>query len=301
MNRNLKFFLKLFLSITILYFLIKGIDINQSIKTLSRINPTVFILMIIIYLMGQELCAKKWSIIAAKLGFKCKLSQYSSYYFTGMFFNLFLPTSVGGDATKAYYLYKNDIESSKIDALFSVFMDRLTGIIVLVFICFLGLFFAPAHFLSLYIKIFATLGFTVTLLLVLLFPKIKKINFLKKIPLINKFNICVDKIYNKSLIKIFILAIVFHVFMLVIHFCIGKTMGLNIPVSYYLILYPITAIISFLPISASGIGLREAAYIYLLNIISINPAQSLVFALCWFTVTFISSLFGTIFYIRNEH
>lgn len=301
MNKKLIFFLKLLLSSIILYLLIKGIDINQSIKTLLRINPIVFISMVIIYLFGQELSAWKWSIISDRLGFNYKLSQYSAYYFIGMFFNLFLPTGVGGDLTKAYYLCKNKPKCSKTDGIFSVFSDRLTGIMVLILICFVGLFFKSAQYLNLYVKVFIVFAFTAMLLFSFLFPKISKIKYLMKYTFIKKFSNCIDKVWTKSLIKVFIISFVFHIFMLIIHFCIGRTMGLNIPVSYYLIVYPITAIVSILPISVNGIGIRELAYIYLLNIVSVNPSQSLVFSFCWFTIALISSLFGAVFYVRNEH
>jgi len=300
MNKKLIFLLKLTFTITILYFLIKNININQSIETFFRINPVVFISMIVLFIIGQGISAYKWSIIGTKLGFDYKLSQYFDYYFTGMFFNLFLPTGVGGDITKAYYLCKNKPETSKTAALFSVLADRFTGVMVLAVIFFVGLFFAPAQHLSLTFKMIISFCFIGMLLFVFIFTKINKIGYLMKNSYINRFNNCIELLCVKSLCKIFFVSFIFHSLMLVIHFGIGKTMGLNIPVSYYLILYPVTSIVSLIPISINGIGVREATYVYLLKAVSVNPSQGLVFGLCWFAIIFLSSLLGSFFYMKNN-
>lgn len=300
MKKKLIFFLKLLFTIAVLYFLLKNIDIEQSVKTFLKINPVVFILLIMIYVLGQVLSACKWAIISSNLDFKYKLPQYIQYYFIGMFFNLFLPTGVGGDVTKAYYLCcKNKTKYSEANSILSIFADRFTGIMVLGTICFIGLFFKPAQDLNLYIKTFIVFCFVAIMLSIFLHKRTINIDFLMEKKLINKINCCIEQIFSKSLIKIILIAFVFHLLMLFIHFCIGKTMGLNIPVSYYLVLYPITAIATILPISINGIGVREAAYIYLLKFISIDPSQGLVFGICWFAVTVISSLLGALLYIKS--
>ncbi len=43
-------------------------------------------------------------MLSGVLGFGGSLARYLAYYFIGMLFNLFLPTSVGGDVVRAWYL-----------------------------------------------------------------------------------------------------------------------------------------------------------------------------------------------------
>ena len=55
-----------------------------------------------------------------------------------------------------------------------------------------------------------------------------------------------------------------------------------------------------LPISLNGIGIKEAGYIYLLNKISIEPSQAIVFVLCWNLIILTASLFGAVFFIEKN-
>src|SRR5262249_45042449 len=56
-------------------------------------------------------------------------------------FNLMLPTSVGGDVVRAYYV--NGQSGRRLAAFASVFLDRLNGLLVLVALACLAVTFAP--------------------------------------------------------------------------------------------------------------------------------------------------------------
>src|SRR5262249_52533060 len=57
-----------------------------------------------VLVVTQVVSALRWRMLARPLGFDGSLGRYTSYYFIGMFFNLVLPTSVGGDVVRALYL-----------------------------------------------------------------------------------------------------------------------------------------------------------------------------------------------------
>ncbi len=50
-----------------------------------------------LYLFTQAASGLRWQLLSRPLGFERTLLDYTRMYFVGMFFNLFLPTSVGGD------------------------------------------------------------------------------------------------------------------------------------------------------------------------------------------------------------
>src|SRR5207302_10453859 len=55
---------------------------------------------------------------------------FIAYYYVGMFFNLVLPTSVGGDVVRAWYL--DGRSGRKVSAFLSVFADRASGLLMLI-------------------------------------------------------------------------------------------------------------------------------------------------------------------------
>ncbi len=297
MGKRTKICLKLIISIVILCLIFFSVDIESCLAALSNIDIKVFVLLVLLYVIGQIISALKWKVIAERLGFKNNFFTYVKFYFKGMFFNTFLPTNVGGDVMKIAYLKKNDDNSAAIERAFvSVVTDRLSGVLVLVILAFVGVLCINTNDILRLLIISATLAVIFCLLLVL-FLCCKKYEFenniLQKVIYYNKLFI------NRSIIPILLLSLCFHLLVIVIHILIGKTMHLDINLYYYLILYPVTAIAASLPVSLNGIGIKEAAYMYILNLISVTPSQGLIFVFCWNLVVLISSLLGAAFFIEK--
>ncbi len=91
--------------------------------------------------VAQILSALRWQMLARPLGFEQPLSYFLGYYFIGMFFNLMLPTSVGGDVVRAWYL--DHSPGRRQSAFVSVFVDRLSGLFVLLALAGLATLFSP--------------------------------------------------------------------------------------------------------------------------------------------------------------
>ena len=77
---------------------------------------------VLLYMAGQAISALKWRILLAPVGPATPYLRLLGFYFTGMFFNLFLPTIVGGDAVKAVLLARETGAPAR--ATMSVFMER---------------------------------------------------------------------------------------------------------------------------------------------------------------------------------
>src|SRR5205085_1159720 len=80
--------------------------------------------------------ALRWQLLARPLGFSHRLPHFVRLYFIGMFFNLFLPSSVGGDVVRAWYL--NARSGRGMAAAVSVFIDRFSGLLVLLALAVVG-------------------------------------------------------------------------------------------------------------------------------------------------------------------
>jgi len=85
--------------------------------------------------------ARRWQIYGKELGFDRSWPQYCTYYFVGVYFNLVLPTSVGGDVLRVIYL--NGQAGRNWPAFVSVLLERLNGLAVLIAFACVGLLFCP--------------------------------------------------------------------------------------------------------------------------------------------------------------
>jgi uncharacterized membrane protein YbhN (UPF0104 family) len=77
----------------------------------------------------QAVAGMRWAALARPLGFDRPRRFFIWRFFEGMFFNLCLPSAIGGDVVKAYRV--GDSTSRRLLAGCSILADRLTGLAAL--------------------------------------------------------------------------------------------------------------------------------------------------------------------------
>jgi len=82
---------------------------------------------------------------------------------------------------------------------------------------------------------------------------------------------------------------------------LAYAMGEHIPLLIFFIFLPIVMTVTSLPISISGLGLREGSVVLLFGLIGIKPEVATALALAWFFAVFTGSLPGLVAYIRRTN
>ncbi|MBR4632108.1 MAG: flippase-like domain-containing protein [Elusimicrobia bacterium] len=293
MKKNLKFFLKLFFGVGILVLLFSKTTVQEFVRLLIEADYKFFIFSLVLYIIGQIISAKKWMVISQNLNFEYKFSNYLKWYFLGMFYNMFLPTNIGGDVVKATKIKDNKPYCIK-RAIISVLSDRITGLFVLVLFILCGcIFFNRIHWLNI---LNIVIIFSIFICTILMLYIVKKDNLIPE-----KYRNTRDLILlifeKKCIIKFIFLSLIFHSFLIIIHYFIARMYGLEIPFSYYLLLYPITAIVASLPVSINGMGLKELVYVSMLKPFGIDTATAIMFAMTFNMVVLFSGTIGFIPYM----
>lgn len=116
------------LSAVLLVWLLKGFDWPRFWALGREIPAWLYLGSLGVVMMGQVLYAWKWYLIVRRMGMPVPFGRLSEQYFIGLFFNNFLPTTVGGDWARIYYLGQG-WGYTKIAA--SVVMDRVLGVFAL--------------------------------------------------------------------------------------------------------------------------------------------------------------------------
>lgn len=300
-NKLLNLSARIAISIIILSLLFTKIDFNDIKNSLIKTNHTVLIIGILIYTLCQVLNAYKWKLIANNAGFSNKLKEYIDYYFVGLFFNLFLPTTVGGDISKAYYLSKHDLQSRKAPAIYSVLAERYSGVVIIVWAGALVLFTPIGNPVPVAFKILMSF---LTILIFIVTPAFPTfwMQFFKRKKWVRTMLRDIRAYWSnpKLVIKAIYWSTLYHMLVLGIHMLIGSAMGITIPIGYYIMAYSMAAMAGFLPVAFNGIGPREWAYIYFLSFAGVKESDALIFSIFWFGIILSSSLFGAIFYLKGQ-
>ena len=300
-SKILNLLVRVVISITILSLLFTKIDFNDIKESLIKTNHTVLIIGVVIYTLCQVLNAYKWKLIANNAGFSNKLREYVDYYFVGLFFNLFLPTTVGGDISKAYYLSKHDLQSRKAPAIYSVLAERYSGVVIIVWAGALVLFTPIGNPVPAVFKILMSF---LTILIFIVTPAFPAfwMQFFKRKKWVRTMLRDIRAYWSnpRLVVKAIYWSTLYHILILAIHMLIGSAMGITVPIGYYIMAYSMAAMAGFLPVAFNGIGPREWAYIYFLSFAGVKESDALIFSIFWFGIILASSLLGGIFYLKGQ-
>jgi glycosyltransferase 2 family protein len=80
----------------------------------------------------------------------------------------------------------------------------------------------------------------------------------------------------------------------------GRALGLEVPLAFCLIVYPLVGTFAAIPVSLNGLGLREGGYIYLLAVIGISSENGMAFGLLLFLIVALDSLLGGVLFLLQK-
>src|SRR5437870_11555110 len=133
--------LRIFVSVSLFSWLAWRTDWDQIRQAGANLRVEYWLAALALYLGIQMISGFRWQLLARPLGYEQPVWQFTRFYFIGMFFNLFLPTSVGGDVVRAWYLG----HGSEASAFLSVLVDRLSGFVVLLALACIAVALCPIH------------------------------------------------------------------------------------------------------------------------------------------------------------
>jgi uncharacterized membrane protein YbhN (UPF0104 family) len=288
------FSLKLVVSSSLLYFVLSRAGIGRVFTLLRDINPLSFGMSVLIYLFCQLISALRWRLFLAN---RFPIVRLFRLYLLGSFFNTLLPGLVGGDAVKIYYLYRESGKGTQ--AMASVFMDRYIGLCSLMV---LGICFYPVALKY----ITGTWVQWLLPLIVLCFITgsvvILGLRFGKRIQFLENIYSYLHSYRRKSgvIAKAFILSLAIQLLMILSVYILGLGLGQNIPLLPFLVFFPIIVAVSTVPISISGLGIREAAFVLLLGKIGVKPDFATAISFAWFLSLASGGLAGLYEYLRES-
>lgn len=232
------------------------------------------------------LAAERWRLLLLSQSFQADRSPTYKMTLVGTFFSFFLPGGVGGDVVKAYYVVKN-IGERRAQAVGTVIFDRIIGLFTMVLFALITslfeyeiLFRHPAlksFVLILILLFFIFLGFF-WLIWSRRSRRLRKWGLERSVRLapvhqlllkLNEF-----QLNKKVFVKIVALSLVSQSFSLLFFISIAPFLGESaIPLSVFLFCVPMGFMATAIPISPGGIGVGQAAFLFLFNLVLARESQ----------------------------
>jgi uncharacterized membrane protein YbhN (UPF0104 family) len=251
-----------------------------------------------LYLLAQIASARRWQLFAKELRFEHTLPQYCAYSFIGLFFSLFLPTLVGGDVMRVWYL--NGQSGRKWAAAASVILERINGLLILIATACVGVLISPVDLPwwivgSVWgIAACACVGLVST-------PILQRWQTLS-LDWRRQLQMFLDLLcFPKLLVESSVMSILVQIAGVLILWCLGIGLGLDVPLAYYCVLVPMVTLLMLLPISVNGMGVREGGTVLFLAPLGVGESAALTLAFLWFATGIAVSLVGGVVYLFGAY
>jgi uncharacterized membrane protein YbhN (UPF0104 family) len=283
----------------LLLWLFSRYDLKGILATFEGLPISVWLLASLIYLICQVMSSIRWWVLSNTLAFPGRWPTYLGFYFVGMYFNLFLPTGIGGDVFKAHFLSRD--EGRRVMAAWSVLGDRLSGLITMLLIG-AGVVMIEPDLLPEPVVFFLFISALIILCGLAGFPFFHRA-LMTRWPGLSRYVPDLLKLWQRPGRMAVVLGLSFSLQALGMGAValLGAGIGIQIPPAFYFAVIPVIALMIMIPISFSGIGVREGAFVYFLGLKGVDAESAVSLGLLWFSIQVAISLVGGLAYAFGVH
>lgn len=287
----------------LLAFLLNRIDFGEITATLGGMSGTLFGVACLLFLGGQWINTERWrTLLVMALGSAPTRRFLLRLVFVGMFFNFFLPSTVGGDVVRAEMARKR--VGGRTDAYLSVVIARLLAFMAVLLIGLAASLFAWQR-LGWFDRDLALSTLVFLLPIVAIFvvtrtgviDRLTRVQWLPMARLGGALDIVRSfRAYTSSrsgLAWVFVLSVLAqfagNVFVV---WALAAALGVSAPLSFHMVAIPLITLITLLPISINGIGVREGGFVYFYAKVGVAGDAAVALSLAYTLVLAVFSILG---------
>ena len=265
-----KLFIKLAITGVCLWYVSKKIDWTLTWQLLQQSNKWWLVAAAVLFILSKIVASFRLNIFFKSIGMHLAESANLKLYWLGMFYNLFLPGGIGGDAYKVIVLNRNKKQSVKLLSA-AVLLDRISGVVGLAILA------------AVYFTLINTGSSYSTSLLAAIIPALFVYYlFIKKI-----FPSFISAFTSTLLLGLLVQAL-----QVLCAYCIMLSIQITEHQSAYIFIFLLSSIIAILPFTIGGLGAREVVFLWGSNLFLLDKHQSIYISILFYLITVIVSFIG---------
>lgn len=303
----LRIFVSLFLLALLLW--LARENFAKICRLLSSLNLPIFMLAFLIYISSTFLMSWRLKIVLAVQDVFFAIKDLFPLTLIGLFFTNFMPTSVGGDLIKGYYISKKS--GGRLSAYTSVFIDRLIGMFSIALIAGVALVLVRKNIehkfiiWTIVLLLLCCVAFALSIFYKKPLKRIAEVTGVMRLLQILRLEAPIKKTYavlniyanHKTLIaKTIILSAVVQFIGFFSIFLLSRSLLVFVPFGKILLVMPVIFILCMLPVTMNGLGLREWGFVFFFSA-SIGNVAALSLSLLYLAMFLLTSLIGGIIYL----
>lgn len=273
---------KIFISAGLIFYLLSTADIDAIQDHIEGADATLLLLALLVLAPLAPVGAWRWYLICRKTGTQISLRFAVTTSYAGLLFGQVLPASVGSDAVRGWYAYRSGVTLTQVGG--TLLIDKLYGLLSLTILIVL----TGSHLLALAPPAMAHTILIVALaviagITVLSLTGRSQVNATPRSRFLKVLSaIATDShrtLWSTSGLAILLVSIGMHGFAFASVMLIADSMGLDLGFLDCVTVLSTVLLLTYLPISLSGWGIREGAMLVGLGLVGIAPEQALAISI----------------------
>ena len=310
MKKHLVLLAKLAVMGGLLAVLYRNVDFAEFRAALAGLQWAWIPLVYALLLANTAINSWKWGMLLKADGIAIPLRSLMCSHLIGTFFNLFLPSSIGGDAYRVVDVGRRAGAGAKSFA--AVFAERLMGFLAL---ALWGLLFSAIgwsrlpdkRILFLPVIVFGLMGGMVFAVvqrtwLVAVWQAFRLNRLHKLDAFLHRFldSLAGYHADRRLIAVVFGLSLAFQMIAIATIFCISRALHWDASFVYFCIFVPLITLGEALPISIFGIGVRDGLYVFFFAQAGVAREPALALALVYVLITIVYSLLGGVLFLLRR-
>lgn len=269
-RKGARLLIKILITALCIWYITSKIDFKKLSGALAVASAAFIIMAIGAFMVSKLFSSFRLNIYFRNIDIHLPERMNMQLYWLGMFYNLFLPGSISGDAYKIVRLSK-DYNAAYKKTTAAVLLDRFSGLVALgvLLVIFWVIAFKGGYYS----------GWLMTgiLLAIPVFYFLVKIFFPYFLP---------------GFFATFAWGMAVQVLQVVCMYCILKSLHVTTNIEQYMLLFLISSVVAVLPFTIGGLGAREVVFLWGAQIFGLDHTISIMASLLFYGATVISSLPG---------
>lgn len=299
------FLIKFIISAGLLTWLFQGTDITSLLSYVNTLTIVTLVLTSVIISITAIALGYRWNIILGYMNASLPLVAAAKNVIIGFFFNQFLPSTVGGDVARIWLAKRRGLSISL--AANSIVSDRIFGFVGLVLLCAIGLPFL-AITISNDVMVYGE-----GLLILVGFGGVAGLIVLQYIPSdwkkwhVLRWAVSVSDASAGVVLKsgkgtsVLAISLVLHTVDVGLVYMMALACGIEIDLALCFMLIPSALLVSAVPISIAGWGVREGAIVFALGAAGVVPAEAITLSLFFGLAQALSGLIGGLVWVLSPN
>ncbi len=290
------------ITVSLLIFVFVNVDLSKLLKELgNETNYALILLALLVLIISHIFGHTTWMSIIYSKEKKIKKYDILASYWKGLFFNLVLPTSIGGDIVKGVGIIKQYNKSHFFIS--TIFLDRIINLSFLIIMGCLAFFFYFQYWEILALFAFLVAAVVISIFffgrwllykIVILFHKKKHRDNVLRLIIVFKYLLS----SRESLLLVGCCAFVSQFLKTIVTYILAIGLGYQLSFTPTFLIVPVQTLVSLIPISINGIGLREFSNQIFEGMPGISVAELSVISLTGVVILILSTM-PAIYFIFN--